>query len=158
MSPSEQSQPFKGQWRGAGSTSILLPGELGCMNTTAETFVGSIAGVLYVTDPKIKIMKLSTLQDFFPGLATTLVLGEINLPILCKHIHTHTHKCLEFSVCLHFCFFPCDEYLTTNIEMVSSHGPPGDFLNAHVIKFVVSYLNLSGKLLRCLNLCSVFCE
>lgn len=68
-----------------GSTSILLPGELGCMNSTAETFVGSITGVLYVTDPKIKIMKLSILQGFFRGLATILVLGEINLPNLCKH-------------------------------------------------------------------------
>lgn len=55
------------------------------MNSTAETFVGSITGVLYVTDPKIKIMKLSILQGFFPGLATILVLGEINLPNLCKH-------------------------------------------------------------------------
>lgn len=55
------------------------------MNSTAETFVGSITGVLYVTDPKIKIMKLNILQGFFPGLATILVLGEINLPNLCKH-------------------------------------------------------------------------
>lgn len=136
-----------------GSTSILLPGELGCMNSTAETFVGSITGVLYVTDPKIKIMKLSILQGFFPGLATILVLGEINLPNLCKH-----KKSLAFSVCLHIWFFPCYEFLTTNIKMVSMYGPPGDIHNTDVIKFVVSYQNLRGKLLRCLNLCSMFCE
>lgn len=58
MSPSEQSQSLEGEW---GISYQLLAGELDCINITAETFVGSITGSLYVTDPKIKIMKLSIL-------------------------------------------------------------------------------------------------
>lgn len=68
------------------------------MNSTAETFVGSITSLLYVTDPKIKIIKVSILQGFFSGLATILVLGEINLPNLCKHKKMSRVLCVPASL------------------------------------------------------------
>lgn len=63
-----------------GSTSIILSGELGCINSITETFAGSITGFVHETDPNIKIMKLIIfVRRFISVLATISVLGKIKI-------------------------------------------------------------------------------
>ena len=58
-----------------GLPSILLPGERGCIHSMAEVFLGSITGYFHVTDPKIKIMNLTTFVRLFSVSATISALG-----------------------------------------------------------------------------------